>query len=234
MTKGLDESVPMKASGVDWIGEIPETWSVVPLKSECSFGKGVQYNKANLLDEGFPLISYGQVHSKLNKGTGLVAGLFRFADERIVYANRRSIVQNNCVLFAATSEDAESLGNCVLVDDDVEVLAGTDTIIVRDFKECLPKYLAYLFLTDCWRDQFRRDAIEVKVYHLSATKLRRTSILKPPLDEQQRIADYLDKRCTAIDSVIETRSKQLMRLEDYRKALVFAYVTGKKEVPVHE
>ena len=52
--------------------------------------------------------------------------------------------------------------------------------------------------------------------------------------EQQQIVDYLDERCAAIDSVIETRTKQLERLEDYRKALVFAYVTGKKEVPVHE
>ena len=56
----------------------------------------------------------------------------------------------------------------------------------------------------------------------------------PSLDEQQRIADYLDERCGEIDSIIETRTKQLERLEDYRKALVFAYVTGKKEVPVHE
>jgi phosphatidylglycerophosphate synthase len=48
---------------------------------------------------------------------------------------------------------------------------------------------------------------------------------------QQRIADYLDERCAAIDSVIDTRTRQLERLDDYRRALIFAYVTGKKEVP---
>ena len=56
----------------------------------------------------------------------------------------------------------------------------------------------------------------------------------PPLTEQQRIADYLDERCAVIDSVIDTRAKQLERLDDYRRALVFAYVTGKREVPEHE
>lgn len=56
----------------------------------------------------------------------------------------------------------------------------------------------------------------------------------PPLFEQHRIADYLDERCAAIDSVIATRTQQLERLKDYRKALIFAYVTGKKEVPAYE
>lgn len=56
----------------------------------------------------------------------------------------------------------------------------------------------------------------------------------PATEEQRQIVDYLDERCAAIDSIIETRNKQLERLEDYRKALIFAYVTGKKEVPTHE
>lgn len=61
--------------------------------------------------------------------------------------------------------------------------------------------------------------------------LKQVPIHFPPLEEQQSIASYLDERCAAIDSIIETRTKQLERLEDYRKALIFAYVTGKKEVP---
>lgn len=54
------------------------------------------------------------------------------------------------------------------------------------------------------------------------------------LSEQQRIVSYLDERCVAIDAVIDTRTQQLQRLDDYRRALIFAYVTGKKEVPSHE
>lgn len=67
--------------------------------------------------------------------------------------------------------------------------------------------------------------------NISADEFGYELIPLPPIDEQQRIADYLDERCMAIDSIIEVRTKQLERLEDYRKALIFAYATGKKEVP---
>jgi len=70
--------------------------------------------------------------------------------------------------------------------------------------------------------------------HYTKDKLETTPILIMPDDEEHRIIEYLDERCAAIDSVIETRTKQIERLDDYRRALVFAYVTGKKEVPSHE
>jgi type I restriction enzyme S subunit len=69
---------------------------------------------------------------------------------------------------------------------------------------------------------------------LNNTYISGYKIAVPPLSEQQRIADYLDERCAAIDSVIDTRTRQLERLDDYRRALIFAYVTGKKEVPTDE
>lgn len=68
VTKGLDSTVPMKNSGVEWIGEIPEKWSVVPLKSKFSFGKGLPITKDDLVEEGIPVISYGQIHAKWNTG----------------------------------------------------------------------------------------------------------------------------------------------------------------------
>lgn len=231
VTNGLDNDVVMTDSGVNWISTVPIGWKVVPLKTVRTFGKGVQYNKSDLVECGFPIVSYGQIHSKLNKGTALPNELIKFAKPEIASRNKRSIVSNGDILFAATSEDVESLGNCILIDDNIDILAGTDTIILRNNSTCSSKYLAYLFQTDCWRDQFRRDAIEIKVYHLSSARLRRTSIIYPPLREQDRIAKYLDERCAAIDAVFEARSQQLERLEDYRNALIYAYVTGKKEVP---
>lgn len=232
VTSGLDHMTSLKESGVSWLEKIPTGWEIVPLKSICSFGKGVQYNKSELVEDGFPILSYGQVHSKKNTGTSLSEELIKFAKPSVASANQKAIVGENDILFAATSEDAASLGNCIFVDKDIRILAGTDTIILRDFVKCIPKYLAYLFRTDCWRDQFRCDAIEVKVYHLSATKLRRTSIVLPPSDEQKRIIDYLDKICFEIDAIVNNLTHLLNRLEDYRKSVIFACVTGKKEVSV--
>lgn len=74
---------------------------------------------------------------------------------------------------------------------------------------------------------------EATFSHLPGDQLDSLRFAMPPLEEQKRIVAYIDDRCAAIDSVIEARTKQISRLEDYRKALIFQYVTGKKEVP-HE
>ena len=95
------------------------------------------------------------------------------------------------------------------------------------------KWLMYYMLSQAFVDQIVVSAGRVKMPKVNQDELGRFLVVKPPLSEQQRIADYLDDRCAAIDSVIDTRTKQLERLEDYRKTLIFAYVTGKKEVPTH-
>ena len=234
VTKGLDESAPMKDSGVEWIGEIPETWTTMPLKQICTFGKGLPITKADLVDEGVSVVSYGQIHSKMNTGTTLTDDLCRHVEEKWLRTNSSALTARDDFLFADTSEDYEGLGNCAFVNTDGLLFAGYHTIIARPHDFSQPKYLAYLFRTDCWRKQIREKASGVKVYSATQSIFKRVSVLVPPPWEQQRIADYLDERCNAIDSIIEARTKQLERLEDYRKALIFAYVTGKKEVPAHE
>ncbi|WP_206392350.1 hypothetical protein, partial [Olsenella sp. An188] len=73
--------------------------------------------------------------------------------------------------------------------------------------------------------------IRVRSCSLNWKKLGNLPALVPPAEEQHRIADHLDERCAAIDSIIDARTNQLARLEDYRKSLIHAYATGKKEVP---
>ena len=71
----------MRNSGVDWIGEIPATWEIVPLKSLFSFGKGLPITKDNLEETGVPVISYGQIHAKWNSGVTVHRELLRFVNE---------------------------------------------------------------------------------------------------------------------------------------------------------
>ena len=71
----------MKDSGVEWIGQIPEKWNVVPLKSYFSFGKGLPITKENLTEQGIPVISYGQIHAKWNSGVTTHPELMRFVSD---------------------------------------------------------------------------------------------------------------------------------------------------------
>ena len=99
--------------------------------------------------------------------------------------------------------------------------------------ELSTRFLFYLLDTDVVSAPLQSATTGISVPHISTEQLLSLLVPAPPIDEQEAIVNYLDERCATIDSVIETRAKQISRLEDYRKALIFQYVTGKKEVP-HE
>ena len=231
VTKGLDPNVEMKDSGIEWIGEIPATWTSMPTKNMFLIGKGLSITKDNLEETGVPTISYGQIHAKYNTGTHLDDRMFRYVNESYLQSNKQSLVHKGCFVFADTSEDLEGCGNCVYADREGEFFAGYHTVTLFP-KECEDnKYFAYLFRTNEWRRQIRSVLTEVKVYSVSQKIIRRTSIIIPPASEQKEICSYLDSKCSEIDSLIKSKEKLIEELTAYRKSLIFEYVTGKKEVP---
>lgn len=220
----------MRDSGIPWLATVPEEWSFLPLKQVFSFSKGLNITKADLTDKGVPVVSYGQIHSRNNTGTHLLDSLLRFVAETYWKSDPDSRLQENDFVFADTSEDLEGLGNCAFIDRDERVMAGYHTLVLRPKIMACYKYLAYLFKSDCWRRQIREIAYGIKVYSLSQRILRQCSVVLPPLQEQQYIADYLDKKCAAIDRVIAEKEALIADLEAYRKSLIFEVVTGKREV----
>lgn len=228
VTKGLDKSAPLKDSGVEWIGEIPQDWRVLPLKSLFSFGKGLPITKENLIEEGIPVISYGQIHAKWNSGVTLHNELKRYVSDAYLETNPECLVNEGDFIFADTSEDREGCGNAAFVDSQELIFAGYHTIVLRANNSTYSKYLAYLFLTDNWRQQIRTRVSGVKLFSISKKILCDTSVLLP--SDFDKIIDYLNKKCTGIDSLIEIKKKKIDELNEYKKSLIYEYVTGKKEV----
>ena len=229
VTKGLNPKAKLKDSDIEWVGKIPEYWEVKKTKYCFEFGKGLPITKENLEDSGISVISYGQIHSKQNNGTSVNSSLIRFVNESYLRTNPLSLVHKNDFIFADTSEDLDGCGNCVYIDTKEPIFAGYHTIIFRS-KQPDAKYFAYLFLTDCWRSQIRKVASGVKLFSITQKILKETSVIIPPLSEQKEIANYLDEKCSEIDAVIADKQKQLETLDEYKKSLIFEYVTGKKEV----
>lgn len=233
VTKGLDPNVPMKGSGVEWIGQISEKWNIERFKYNFTFSKGLQITKADLREEGCPVISYGQIHSKINNGVSVNLKLIRFVDGS--YQEEKSaITQYGDIIWADTSEDYDGIGNSIFIDSNKNIFAGYHTIITRPLLDKITKYFAYLFQTDIWRLQLRKQATGIKVFSITQKMLKNCSILIPPLCEQQAIADYLDDKCAQIDAVIADKQTQLETLAAYKKSLIYEYVTGKKSVPGFE
>lgn len=106
----------MKDSGVAWIDNIPKDWAIIPLKMVAEYRKGLSITKADLSETGIPVVSYGQIHSKLNSGTHLSDNLIRFVSPSYLSSNPSSIGKYGDLLFADTSEDYEGIGNAVYLD----------------------------------------------------------------------------------------------------------------------
>ena len=215
----------MKHSGIEWIGEIPKEWKVMPFKQMYELGKGLSITKADLVEEGIPVISYGQIHSKANTGTTIKDELIRFVPDEFLDDNASSLVKKGDVVFADTSEDIEGCGNCVYIDRDIIIFAGYHTIIAKYLSSKPNNYLSYLFKTDCWRSQIRSSVNGVKLFSVPQRLLGRTTIILPPLSEQLKIADYLDKVCGEVDEMIALQEQMIEELKAYKQSVITEAVT---------
>lgn len=212
-------------SGAEWIGEIPLNWTVKPLKWIVKFGKGLPITKDNLIEQGVPVVSYGQIHSKANNGTHLQDELIRFVSETYLESNPLSLGKKGDIFFADTSEDYAGIGNAVLVDIDAPVFAGYHTVIVRPNDQAYSRYLAYLFLTDAWRSQLCSRASGIKVFSITQGLLKKTTVILPPAEKIAGMTDYLDRKCSQIDAIIARQQEVIEKLKAYKLSVITEAVT---------
>ena len=232
VTKGLDPNVPMKDSGIEWIGQIPEPWEIVKLKTKFSFGKGLNITKENLTETGIPVISYGQIHSKTNNGIEINDSLIRYVSETYLKENPNSLVNRGDFIIADTSEDLEGVGNSILIDRQMNLFAGYHSLILKRKKEdfIFSKYLAYLMQSDCWRSQLRCQVMGIKLFSITKKMLNSATIVIPPQKEQELIVNYLDLQRSKIEDAILQKQETIEKLTEYKKSLIYECVTGKKEI----
>lgn len=214
-----------KDSGVQWLRKIPSHWNSVSFKRLFSFGRGLTITKADLVEKGIPVISYGQIHSKQNIGTKIEQHLLRYVPASYIKGNDSSKVNKGDFIFADTSEDLEGCGNCVYVDNEDLLYAGYHSIIAKSIQLKENKYFAYLFKTDCWRSQIRSSVNGVKVFSITQNTLSNSVVLLPPIEDQRIIASYLDHKVGQIDLVIAEKEQMLEDFKVYRSAIISEVVT---------
>ena len=223
VTKGLNPNVEMKNTSISGLAQIPKTWNVVPLKTLFSFSKGLSITKSDLTDEGIKVISYGQIHSKSCDGVHATNELIRFTANEFKSCN--SLVKCGGFIFADTSEDLNGCGNAIYITD--EVYGGYHTVVLNPKEVHDYRYLAYLFKTDAWRTELRKQLTEVKVFSITQFALKNMHVILPSYEEMVQIADFLDSKCLKINESIERSNKIIQKLEEYKKSLIYNAVTGK-------
>lgn len=215
----------MKDSGIDWIGIVPEGWEMRPFKSLYELGKGLPITKEDLVENGTPVVSYGQIHSKSNIGVSLGNELLRYVSSEYLRTHSQCILSLGDIAIADTSEDLEGCGNSVLMNRDEPVFAGYHTIIAKKRNDSNSKFLAYVFLSENWRSQIRSTVHGVKLFSITKQILSQTSFPIPPLSEQKAIANYLDEKCGKIDEQVKLLEKKVEAYKNLKSSIINETVT---------
>ena len=216
---------PYKETELEWAKETPENWCVDRLKNHTSTNTGITFTKADLVEVGNAVLSYGQIHAKNNPQTFINHELIRYIPDNFLVGKESAKVEKGDFLFADTSEDLEGCGNAIYINENTELYAGYHTILLRNKGLKCGKYFAYLFMSDPWRSQIRKRVKAVKLYSVTQNFLNQTFILVPPIEEQVAIAGYLDKECAKIDRKIELLERKADAYNRLRRSLINRAVT---------
>lgn len=228
VTKGLNPDVTMKDSGVKWIGQIPEEWNLTSVRYIGSLQNGISKSGA-AFGTGYPFVCYGDIYKNYELPT-MVAGLVETNEkEREQYS-----VEYGDVFFTRTSETIEEVGfSCVCKQTISNATFAGFVIRMRPYKadeKILTNFAKYYFRGSQIRAYLVKEMNLVTRASLGQTLLKGMSVTIPPKEEQQQIATYLDNKCAKIDRLIAIKQEKINKLNDYKKSLIYEYVTGKREV----
>lgn len=225
VTKGIckkgEPERAMKDSGVEWIGEVPEEWSVKPFKALAGMKGSSEYTARDIVDEGEGAILLSPSNINDNK---LNLSKRTYISQK-KYDKSTTKIQRGDLLFTKTA----SVGKCVIYDSDEPAMPNPQLVVLKNIK-CLPKFLYYSMVSDVMQAPAKMYVYGSVIPTISQLNLGRIKIPVPSPEEQQQIADYLDEKCKNIDNRVQKRRQQLEWLKEYKKSLIFDYVTGKKRV----
>lgn len=224
VTKGLDKSVPMKDSGVEWIGEIPEHWEISRVRHLASLCSGATPSKDVLSywEGNIPWVSSQEVKSDIIKDTSL-----HISEEAINSCSTQLMPAGTLVMVVRSG---------ILQHTIPVALLGVPATINQDIKAfqfnhlMLPAYFKYYI-------QGENDALlsviikdKTTVESVDNQLLLSLKIMVPPIEEQKAIVAFLNYKCGYIDKILNDKQEQLNLLMQHKKSLIYEYVTGKKRV----
>lgn len=222
VTKGLNPDAEMKDSGIKWIGKIPINWQAVNprwlfAQRKDRAKKGMEQYTASQ--------KYGVISQKdyMNRIGGSIVTVQKDFDILKMVCEGDFVIHMRS--FQGGLEYSEHTGS----------ISSAYVMLIpqKNTGEC--RYFKWLFKSASYINALQSTSNLIR----DGQAMRYSNFIQiiipyPPLDEQQQIADYLDSKCSEIDAIIADKKRQRGILAEYKKSLIYEYVTGKKEVPVHE
>lgn len=223
VTRGLNPDVPMQATNIDWLPQIPAHWQLYRLGALGAFSKGSGIARDDLQDEGLPAILYGDIYTKYEIS---VRNLKNKISEKT--AQNAVKIQAGDILLTGSGETKEDIGKTILYEGN-EAYAGGDVIIFRQQSQD-GKFLSYL-LNSFYSRRYKAATSKGEiVVHTYPYILKDLYLPIPPLEEQEGIAHKLDKNCSEIEAAITRCEQKIALLTERKQILINDVVTGKIKV----
>lgn len=224
VTKGINNNVLMKDSGIEWIGKIPKDWKLEKLKyltQKVQKGLSPQYSDIGTTN----IITQATFSKGYWDQSSVKKAIATYVDKK------NNIIKKNDILLATTGGGV--LGKTYFMENDIAYVASADVAFIRANNNRIISKLIYYCLT------INYDLINgimaqgsTNQLHLNIENLKNFKLPIGPIEVQQKIVNYLDKKIAKIDKLIALKQQQLSLLSDYKNSLIFEYVTGKKQVSV--
>lgn len=203
VTKGLDKTVPMKDSGIDWIGQVPEGWGVSRLKYYFDIYAGGDIDERNTVEEYSESHPYPVLSNSLeNEGVLGYTNKYRF--------------KKNCVTVTGRGDVGKAVYRNIKFYPVVRLLV------------CVPKSQVDCRFVTYWINSAIIEKNQTAVSQLTIQMLGELIFVNVPFLEQKNIADFLDKKTNQIDKLIQIKNQQIDNINKQRQTLIYDYVTGKK------
>ena len=228
VTKGLDPSVPMKNSGVDVYPSVPEHWNVQKTLTTLAMPiTDGPHTTPELLSEGIPFVSAEAV-SCGNGGIDFdhIRGFIsrEFYDE----CSKKYVPQRDDIYMI---KSGATTGRVSVVDTDRIFTIWSPLAVFR----CNPdvvhfRFLYYFLQSSAYQRQVQFGWTYGTQQNIGMRTLERLKVFVPPFDEQYAITECLDAKCIQIDRLVAIKQAKIEKLEQYKRSLIYEYVTGKREV----
>lgn len=230
VTKGLNPDAEMKDSGIAWIGDIPKDWDLLKIgyvTKEISDIDHYMPSDSDDIDK-VPYVMIGDLKENISQ---IDFESCKYISKKVYRAlSIKSKPEKENVIFARYA----TIGTVCFVDSEKQLLVSYACLTVKANELIKGRFLFYYFKSNAFLGEVSQYVKSNTQGNIGKESLIRAKIVVPKLKEQTQIISYLDSKCSEIDAIIADKKRQRGILAEYKKSLIYEYVTGKKEVPVHE
>ena len=228
VTKGVRGDRAMKDSGVKWIGKIPAEWEIRKLFRAIDKIGDIDHYMPNSVETGIPYLMTGDLKEKISQVDFDVCKQVSLEDYETLSSKIKATKGD--IIFARYA----TIGTVCIVDIDKDFLVSYSCLTIKPTQSLLiGNFLFYYLKSTAFFEDVKQYINSNTQANVGLDSMTKAKIVLPTLQEQEEIADFLDRKCAEIDKLIADKTHLLEEMESYKKSVIYEYVTGKKEVKNH-